>query len=206
MPVPLSRASSVIVHRVPPAAADRFLALQEELTREAEAFPGYRGTDVYPPADAAADEWVVLIHFVDAAALRGWLDAPVRDAWVMRVRKEVGEFRLQALPAGFGAWFTRPDAAPPPGWKMVFLVLLGLYPTVMLLTLTVGRITNPLGLAAAMLIGNALSVSLLQYAVMPLLTRAFGPWPAPPCRRCSDGGAVVALLAGLTALFRLGTG
>jgi hypothetical protein len=40
MAVRVPRATSVIVHRVPPAAADRFLALQDGLTRAAEAFPG----------------------------------------------------------------------------------------------------------------------------------------------------------------------
>jgi antibiotic biosynthesis monooxygenase (ABM) superfamily enzyme len=50
---------------------------------------------------------------------------------------------------------------------MALTVLLGLYPTVMLLTLTVGRATRPFRLAAAVLIGNALSVSILQDAVTP---------------------------------------
>src|SRR5262245_35284757 len=132
MAVPVSRASSVVVHRVPPAAIARFLALQDEFARAAEAFPGYRGAEVYPPTDPNGAEWVVLIHFADAAALRVWLDSPARAEWVEKVRAEVGEFRLETLPGGFGPWFTRPAAEPdaaPPGWKMVLAVLLGLYPT-----------------------------------------------------------------------------
>lgn len=213
MSVRVSRASSVIVHRVPPAAADRFLAVQEEFTRAAEAFPGYQGTEVYPPADPNAAEWVVLIHFADAASLQTWLGSPVRAGWVEKLRKEVGEFRLKTLPTGFGTWFTDTGTGParlPPGWKMVLTVLLGLYPTVILLTLTVGRLTEPLGLAVAMLIGNALSVALLQYAVMPMLTRGFGPWlHAAPTRRAKSlagVGLILLLLAGLTLLFRQITG
>ncbi|MDB5309167.1 MAG: hypothetical protein JWO38_3369 [Gemmataceae bacterium] len=214
MTVRVSRASSVIVHRVPSAAADRFLALQDGLTRAAEAFPGYQGTDVYPPADAAGVEWVVLIHFADAAALQGWLTSPARAGWVEKVRAEVGEFRLKTLPRGFGSWFTGPASDPdalPPGWKMVLIVLLGLYPTVILLTLTVGRVTDPLGLAVGMLIGNALSVSILQYAVMPGLTRVFGPWLRANARArrttsLAGVGVILLLLAGLTVLFRQVTG
>jgi antibiotic biosynthesis monooxygenase (ABM) superfamily enzyme len=214
MPVRVSRASSVIVHRVPPTAVERFLALQEEFTRAAEAFPGYQGTEVYPPAEPAGTEWVVLIHFADAAALRGWLDSAVRGEWVEKVRGEFGEFRLETLPGGFGSWFAGPAPHPdelPPGWKMVLTVLLGLYPTVILLTLAIGRVTDPLGLAVGMLIGNALSVSILQYAVMPVLTRLFGPWLRANTRShrawsVAGAAAVLLLLAGLTVLFRQITG
>ncbi len=214
MTVNVSRASSVIVHRVPPEAADRFLALQDEFTRAAAAFPGYQSTEVYPPADPTGTEWVVLIHFADAAALRGWLDSPARAEWVAKLRSQIGEFRLETLPGGFGSWFTGPSVEPdelPPGWKMVLVVLLGLYPTVILLTLTIGRVTDPLGLAVGMLVGNALSVTILQYAVMPVLTRVFGPWlraNAPARRATSIAGAVTVLLliVGLTVLFRQVTG
>lgn len=211
MPLRVSHATSVIVHDVPPAAADRFLALQHELTRAVEAFPGYQATEVYPPADPAGTEWVVVIHFADAAAMQAWFDAAVRAEWVAKVRAEIGGFRREALPAGFGAWFTTPAAAKPPGWKMVLTVLLGLYPTVIVLTLTVGPVTAPLGTAVGMLIGNALSVSLLQYAVMPVLTRVFGPWlranlPADRTRTVAGAGVVVLLLAGLAALVRPVTG
>ena len=91
---------------------------------------------------------------------------------------------------------------------MVLTVLLGLYPTVILLSLTVGKLTTPLGFAVGMLIGNALSVSILQYAVMPVLNRLFAPWlkaNAPDQRRKSAAGVglILLLLAGLTALFHL---
>jgi uncharacterized protein len=215
MAVRMSRASSVIVHRVPPAMAERFVALQDSLTRAVEAFAGYQGTDVYPPADPKGSEWVVVIHFADTDSLQRWLNAPVRTEWVKKVRREVGDFRLETLPTGFGSWFlgrnTDADAELPPGWKMVVIVLLGLYPTVLLLTLTIGKFMDPLGLAVAMLIGNALSVSILQYAVMPILTRAFGPWlhanaAAQRWTSAAGLGLILLLLGGLTALFRQITG
>jgi antibiotic biosynthesis monooxygenase (ABM) superfamily enzyme len=210
MPVRVSRATSVIVHQVPPAAADRFLALEEELTRAAEQFPGYQATEVYPAAEPGGTEWVVVLHFADAAAMKVWIDSPVRAEWVAKVGAEVGGFRQETLPTGFGAWFTSPKGGPP-GWKMVLTVLLGLYPTVIFLTLTVGTVTGPLGLAVAMLIGNAMSVSILQYLVMPVLTRVFGPWlranlPTERAKSAAGVGAILALLTGLTLIFRQITG
>jgi uncharacterized protein len=58
---------------------------------------------------------------------------------------------------------------------MALSVLLGLYPTVMLLTLFVGPLTSRLGTAATVLIGNPLSASLLQWAVIPMLRGVLGP-------------------------------
>lgn len=211
MPVRISRASSVIVHPVPPDAVDRFLALQEDLTKAIEPFPGYQGTDLFPPVDPSTIEWVVLIHFADSATLQVWLDSPVRATWVAKIMAEVGAFRLESLPKGFGSWFAGHSANAsdlPPGWKMVLVVLLGLYPTVVVLTETVGQVTGPLGFALAMLIGNAMSVSLLQYVVMPVLTRVFGPWLHANAlnqraKSLAGLGIVVLILATLTALFHL---
>jgi antibiotic biosynthesis monooxygenase (ABM) superfamily enzyme len=217
-PVPVdiqgARISTVVVQRVPADRVQRFLECQSGLTRAAEGFPGYKGTELYPPADDRNPEWVAVIHFNDQESLRRWIDSPIRSEWISKLHADIGEFRLKTLPTGFGAWFaglvTGPEGAPPPPWKMAMTVLLGLYPTVMLLALLVGPYLNPLGRAASMLIGNALSVVILQWVVMPPLTNALGPWlraNAAEKRAFSLGGIVLIglLLGGLLVLFRLAT-
>jgi uncharacterized protein len=214
-PLPLNirgaRVSTVVVQRVPADRAERFLECQRGLSQAAEGFPGYGGTELYPPADDGRDEWVAVIHFDETESLRRWIDSPERDLWAKKLRDEVGEFQLKTLPAGFGAWFAGlvagPEGKPPPSWKMALTVLLGLYPTVMLLALLFGSGLRPLGLAVSMLISNALSVSLCQWVVLPPLTRALGPWlhaNTPDRRALSVGGLalVCALLIGLALLFR----
>lgn len=177
-----SRASAVVVQRVPAAAADAFLEWQRDATEAAEGFAGYCSTDVFPPADGRTGDWVVLIHFEDDESLARWLESPERARRLENLRSKVGEFDLKTFRGGFGAWFAGQGhgagAAPTP-WKMVMTVVLGLFPTVMLLSIFVGPLTSPLGLAASMLIGNALSVSILQWVVMPRLTRWLGPWLRP---------------------------
>jgi uncharacterized protein len=210
-----SRASAVVVQRVPAARADWFMEWQRGVTGAAEGFAGYRGTDVYPPTDNLRDEWVVVIQFDDEKSLQGWLDSSVRAQWVERLQAQVGNFELKALPGGFGSWFASlehcPEAVTPPSWKMALAVLLGLYPTVMVLTLFPGPYTQPLGLAWAMLIGNALSVSILQWAVMPVLNILLAPWlkaNSEQQRAWSVGGLflMIVLLMGLAVLFRQVTG
>ncbi len=188
---------------------------QRGVTGAAESFAGYRGTDVYPPADNQRDEWVVVIHFDDEKSLKEWLGSPTRAEWVEKLRTQVGQFELKALPGGFGPWFAGlaqgQEGAPPPSWKIALTVLLGLYPTVMVLTLFPGPYIQPLGPALAMLIGNALSVALLQWAVMPLLNILLASWlkaNSDNQRAWSVGGLflILVLLAGLALLFHYVTG
>jgi antibiotic biosynthesis monooxygenase (ABM) superfamily enzyme len=207
-----ARASSVIVHRVPPDRAAQFLELQRGITEAAKAFPGYQATDVYPPAERQQAEWVVVIHFDGPETLQRWLDSPVRAAWIEKLRHQMGDFRLKTLPTGFGAWFASlvngSEIALPPSWKIALSVLLALYPTVMVLAIGVGPYLNPLGLAVSMLISNALSISILQWAVTPALNPLLRPWlraNGPKQRAFSLGGlvAILLLLGGMAVLFRL---
>lgn len=206
-----ARASSVIVHRVPPDRVEQFLELQRGITEAAKAFPGYQATDVYPPADRQQSEWVVVIHFDGPETLQRWLDSPVRAEWIEKLRNEMGDFRLKTLPAGFGAWFAGlvngSEAALPP-WKIALSVLLALYPTVMVLAICVGPYLNSLGLAVSMLISNALSVMILQWAVTPALNPLLRPWlraNEENQRAFSLGGlvAIVLLMGGMVVVFSL---
>lgn len=204
----MSRSSAVVVQRVPPARVEAFLDWQREAVGAAEGFAGYCGTDVFPPAAGRGDEWVVLIHFDSEESLARWLDSPERARRVEELRAKVGDFDLKTLKDGFGPWFVRQSpaeaAAPAPAsWKMALTVLFALFPTVMILTIFVGPLTSPLGLAASMLIGNAMSISILQWAVMPWLTRGLDAWLRGGKSSWRATPVLILLtLAVLTALFR----
>ena len=215
MELRVSRASAVVVQHVPAARAEWFMEWQHGVSRAAEEFTGYQSTDVYPPADNRRDEWVVVIDFDDEKSLQEWLNSPVRAQWVEKLEAQVGSFELKAMPGGFSAWFASlergPDGAPPPAWKMAVTVLLGLYPTVMILTIFPGPYTAPLGVALAMLVGNALSVAILQWGVMPALTSLLAPWlqaNSDKQRSLSVGGffVICVILAGFALLFCQVTG
>jgi antibiotic biosynthesis monooxygenase (ABM) superfamily enzyme len=208
-----ARASSVIVHRVPPGFAERFLEWQCGITRAAEAVSGYQATDVYPPAEAGQLDWVVVIHFDNSEALQRWLDSPVRAEWTAKLPAEIADFRLKTLSAGFGPWFAGlvDGGKLPPHWKMALAVLLGLYPTVTLLSIFVVPPPDRFGTAVTMLIGNVLGVCLLEWAVMPALNILLGPWlraNGVKGRTISAVGLVLILvgLGVLALLFRQVTG
>lgn len=200
MEVRISRASTVIIHRVPPSGADRFLEWQRGIAAAAEAFPGYQTTDVYPPADGQ-EEWVVVLHFDKPEALQRWLASSSRAEWLAKLRGAEAAFQARTLLAGFSAWFTGllgPSPQLPQAWKIVLSVLLGLYPTAMLLTIFVSAYTRRLGVAEDILIGNALCVIILQWAVMPVVRVLLGPWlraSGSRGRAVTIGGLVLIALA-----------
>jgi antibiotic biosynthesis monooxygenase (ABM) superfamily enzyme len=193
------RASTVITQHYPTAKADIFMAWQREVAALAGAYPGYQATEVYPPT-GDGDEWVIIIHFDDEAMLQAWLDAPERAAWLAKLPAEAHGWHQQTMPTGFGSWVAgqTADGTRVPHWKSFLLVLVALYPTVMLLALIVSPRTASLGLAFAMLVGNVLSVAILEWGVMPLLNRALAPWLAAhgrDGRLVSVGGAILIIAA-----------
>jgi antibiotic biosynthesis monooxygenase (ABM) superfamily enzyme len=212
--IPVTRASSVIVQRVPTAYAERFLEWQRSITRVAEAFSGYQGTDMYPPADSQKPEWVVVIHFDNSETLKRWLESPIRAEWIAKLPTEIADFHVKTLSAGFGPWFAGlvDHGGLPPHWKMALTVLFGLYPTVMVIAIAVNPFTNAwFGLAVAMLIGNALSVAFLEWFGGPAVNRLLGRWlraDGEKGKNLSILGLflILGVLGVLTLLFRLVTG
>ena len=179
MEVRICRASAVIVQRVPAESADWFMQWQQRVTATVEQFPGYSGTDIYPPSEKR-QEWVAVLHFLDDPALQKWLDSSERTDLLKELREKIGEFQLERITGGFAEWFVEhtPSAQRTPGWKMVMTVVLALYPTVMLLHLAFHKLWDSLntGMALSMLFGNMMSVSILQWIVMPQLTKIVAPW------------------------------
>ena len=195
-------ASSVIVHRVPAGCAASFAQWQHGVTQAAQRFPGYVGTEHYPPADAGQSHWVVVIHFADAAGLQHWLGSPERAAWTAKLPPEVADFRLKTLSGGFGPWFAGlVDAdAPLPRWKMALSVLFGLYPTVMLLAVFLAPHMKSLGLAVSMLLSNLASCVLLEWLGMPAVRLVLRPW----LRANDKKGRAVSLVGTALILAALG--
>ena len=208
-----ARSSSVIVQRIPAHATEAFMEWQRAITVDAAQFPGYQTTEIYPPSNEQ-EEWVIVLHFDDSKNLQAWLDSPKRAEWMAKLPCEVRDYRLKMLPGGFGPWFAGlgEDGGLPGHGKMILSVLLGLYPIVMLLTILVSPCTvRWFGLAVALLIGNAISVVILEWGTPALSRSVLAPWLRAKGREglrvTLIGTAIIlAALVVMAALFRLVTG
>lgn len=171
----------VVSHNV---AADResdFLAWQQRIGAIERAFPGFRSSELHPPIPGVQDAWTIVNTFASAEDLNHWLDSPERQA-ILEEGAEFEDFDIQRIASPYGAWFqaSRDSAGGmPPLWKQAVSVLVGLYPTVVLLTLGLSEIWPGSQLWISLLVGNVLSCTLLTWVVMPIVTRALGFWLEP---------------------------
>lgn len=174
----------VVSTRVKSGREHEFSEWQSAIDKEAARFPGFMGNEVFPPVPGLQEEWVVVVRFDTPANLHGWLASDVRR----RLNKEAArlwhEARVESFGGGFPGWFAGGAPGPgqpalPPDWKQAMTVLLVLYPTVMLLGLVLSPRLAALPFPLQMFVGNAVSVALLTWLLMPLALRAFAFWLTP---------------------------
>lgn len=199
-----SKTSAAIVQPVPPGATELFVEWQRGITTAASNSVGYLGTDIYPPADGQSTEWITVLHFEDHASLERWIDSDERKWWIGKLPAEVGAFEVKRIGSGFGPWFekaTLPGVEIPP-WKMALTVALSLYPTLMLLNVFVMPWIEMTGYSYSRLIGNALSVVLLQWLVVPAVKVPLRRWleANSPDDRTFSWSVGVGIVLGLIAL------
>ena len=84
------------------------------------------------------------------------------------------------LSSGFDSWFIKSNQSQVPAdWKIGLTVVLGLYPIVMLITDFISPLLSWMPFTASMLVGNIISVAVLQWCVMIWLNRSLSRWLMP---------------------------
>lgn len=195
----------VVSHRVHPDNVDDFLAWQEHMSQEESKFEGFRGTEIFRPVEGVQDEWTTLYRYDNAEHLDAWLTSAKRRE-VLAEGEKFDDFRLRTIDNSFGSWFAfeenGKEAPPPSETKTAIAVWVGLYPTVVLLTL----VLHPLGMPLwfGLLVGNLLSSFIMSFFTMPyyvnrLLKRWLRPPPAEPPARTNLAG--LSIVAGLTVFW-----
>ncbi|MFJ3879004.1 antibiotic biosynthesis monooxygenase [Streptomyces sp. NPDC090077] len=189
----------VVTHRVHPDQVGDFLAWQRRMSHEESKFEGYRGSEVFRPVEGLQEEWTTLYRYDNAEHLDAWLTSAKRQEVLAEGRK-FNEFKLRTIDNSFGSWFAfaenGKEAPPPSETKTSVAVWVGLYPTVVLLTLALHPLGMPLWLG--LLVGNLLSSFIMSfftmpYYVNPLLRRWLRPNAnEPPARSNLIGLCTVA--------------
>jgi antibiotic biosynthesis monooxygenase (ABM) superfamily enzyme len=203
----------VVTHRVSREQVEDFLAWQERLRLAESAFEGFRGTELFRPVEGVQDEWTTLYRYDNAENLDKWLISTERRE-LLAEGATFSDFHSRTIDNSFGSWFAfdeRGNEAPPPSdVKTSIAVWVGLYPTVVLLTLALSPLHMPLWLG--LLIGNLFSSMLMTFLTMPyyvnpLLKHWLRPPPNVPAANSNwrGIGIAVAALAFWTVVFYLVT-
>lgn len=182
-PAQASRAVTVLVtRRVAPAHVAAFEAAMAGMVEAATHFPGHLGGQLVRPGEAGGGDEPLLYHVVFAfdndAHLAAWQGSPERSHWLAQVAPHtVGEQEMRRV-SGLDYWFAPAGTtiqAPPPKWKVATVTWLGIFPTVLLLFLSVAPLLAGWPLVPRTMVITALVVLLMTW-VAPRLTRWLAGW------------------------------
>ncbi len=187
-----SKPVTVIVRRI--AKKDKIKEFEEWLSgisKEVSRQEGSMGIDIIRPSPNGSSkskfEYVVIFRFNSYDNLTKWEKSPIRNEWLQKGRKLVeADPNVQKM-TGLEFWFTpyfKDESSPmiplqpPPRYKMVIvtipvisILLLTLVPQIHFLTEMLS-IPFPIRLVIALTI----TVLLMTYVIMPLLTKLLKPW------------------------------
>ncbi|MEV6564995.1 antibiotic biosynthesis monooxygenase [Streptomyces kronopolitis] len=200
--------TAVISHEVRPGHERAFLDWQERTLHEQEKAPGFMGSELFKPVRGVQEHWVVVFRFDSRAHLDEWLESDARKALLAEGSSHFTSYDVRKVGSSFSGWFQfdhgRSGSAPP-NWKQAMSVVLALYPTVMVLNLTVGIALQKLTIREyiGLFLSNVLSVSALTWLLMPLVNKALAFWLVPgrcTSRRSQLLGIGVVLLGYLVSI------
>lgn len=194
----------VVTNRVAADQEEAFLAWRATMAAAESRYPGFRGSEVFRPIEGVQDEWTTIYRFDTAEHLDQWLTSPARHELLGQA--QFGDYTLRTIDQSFGNWFAFAGSAAsaPSDFKTSIAVWLGLYPTVVLLTLLTAPLQMPFWLA--MLVGNLLSSLVMSYLTMPYYgTRLLRWWltPSPSARQPATDIAGIALALAVNGLWAM---
>jgi antibiotic biosynthesis monooxygenase (ABM) superfamily enzyme len=171
--------TAVFSWRARPGREEQFAEWAQDAHTATAQFPGHLSATVIHE-DGSRD--FHLIHqFAHQSDLQRWLDSAERRQWVARGAPLADARTAVQQRTGLETWFHVPShptamMRPPPRWKMWLVSLLAIYPLVLAFQAFVSpqMASWPLPVRAALF--PLVLLTLMTYAVMPVVTRALRRW------------------------------
>lgn len=168
-----------ITRRVRPGCEGEFQEALREFFQTSFTHPAVLGANMLvPPPGSETREFGILRTFANEQERDAFYESPMFKAWEERAGTLTEGEPVHRQLHGLEAWFRSPHN-PPPRWKMAVATLIGVYPTSLFLSLTIGEAVHSWPVIARSLVFAVCMVALLTWAVMPLTTRVLHGWLNP---------------------------
>jgi len=187
-----SKPVTVIVRRI--AKKDKIKEFEEWLSgisKEVSRQEGSMGIDIIKPtpniSNKSKPEYVIIFRFNTYDNLDKWEKSPIRHEWLQKGRKLAEfDYDVQKL-TGLEFWFTpyfKDESSPmiplqpPPRYKMVIVTIPVISILLMTLVPQIHFLTEMLSIPfpIRLVIALTITVLLMTYVIMPLLTKLLKPW------------------------------
>lgn len=171
----------IFVTQVTPGMEKRYREWLSTIQQMEASFPGFRGVSEQSHQSKKGPQWITLLQFDNQEHLDQWIASPERARILKEGRSFFTSFESHRIISPYAGWFTSlaKGGEVPPVWKQTLLVLLVLFPIVMFEMKYLSPLTSHLNHSLANFIGNALSVTLISWPLMPLTIRCLNWWLLP---------------------------
>ena len=134
------------------------------------------------PQPGGADTYAVVAHFATGQDMDRWLSSDVRAKLVAEADRLSAERLQTRYLSGLEGWLAQPDFSvvlPAARWKIIVLSMAGIVPLLEAVSYLLAPHLAGLPAWARPLISASILIPLMQYAVMPNLTRVTRGVPLP---------------------------
>lgn len=144
-------------------------------------FPGFRGMYIQSPTSGQGKNWITFLQFDTPENLDRWLASSERERVLNESKPLIAALETHRVISSYAGWFSSiaKKGRLPPVWKQTMLVLLVLFPIVMLELKFLSPLTKSFGSSLSTFIGNAISVTLISWPMMPIAILLLGWWASP---------------------------
>lgn len=173
--------TEVFVTRVSPNKEIAYREWIAKIHRAEAKFPGFRGVYVQSPSKNQEGNWITLLQFDTQENLDRWLASPEREEVLRESEPLIASLESHRVISPYAGWFSSiaKKGELPPVWKQTMIVLLVLFPIVMLELKFLPLLTANLNSSLGTFIGNAISVTLISWPMMPIAIWFLGWWLSP---------------------------
>ncbi len=173
--------TEVFVTQVSPDKEEAFRQWIAKIHQAEAKFPGFRGMYVQSPTQEQGRNWLTFLHFDNAENLDRWLCSSERQKVLIESKSLISSLESHRVISPYAGWFAsiEKDGQLPSVWKQTMVVLLVLFPIVMLELKFLPLLTGNFNPAVATFIGNALSVTLIAWPMMPIAIGLLNWWLSP---------------------------
>jgi uncharacterized protein len=172
--------TEVFVTQVSPDKENIYRKWTAKIHQAEAKFPGFRGVFVQAP-QGKSQNWMTFLQFDTAENLDRWLSSPERQHVLNDANSLITSIESHRMISSFAGWFSSVSKAGviPPVWKQTMIVLLVLFPIVMFELRYLSPWTSTLNSSVGTFIGNAISVTLISWPMMPIAIWFLGWWLSP---------------------------